>query len=180
MISSLSRKKMRSSLIVTLFSILALSSLAQEDSKHFDFWEGTWHQIIDGKVDTTATRFEVGRGIHRYFLAESWYMAEPDGSRFKAFGLRAWDEVNNTWSYVWLSEAGHYQIWECRKVDGHWYNYKNFNINGDKYLSRQAWIPSSETELMRISEKSYDNGKTWQLRFKEYYKKTQGPRSQKG
>jgi hypothetical protein len=89
----------------------------------------------------------------------------------KAKGLRVWDDSTASWQYVWMSEKGHFQIWESKKANGNWYIYRRFNINGDRYLSRQAWIPESDERLMRISEKSYDDGTTWTLRFKEYYRK---------
>jgi catechol 2,3-dioxygenase-like lactoylglutathione lyase family enzyme len=73
--------------------------------------------------------------------------------------------------YTWVSDNGLYQVWEGRKADGNWFIYRPFDINGDNYLSRQAWIPEGPNRLMRISEKSYDDGKTWQLRFKEHFER---------
>jgi hypothetical protein len=64
-----------------------------------------------------------------------------------------------------------YQIWEGKKINGNWYIYKEFDINGQKFLSRQAWIPDGENKLVRISERSFDQGVTWQPRFKEYFVK---------
>ncbi len=159
--------------LICLVSLLAIGnpSFSQDKSKYFDFWEGTWHQVIEGKVDTTATKFIVHRGMHEFFFTEDWWMVDSEGGSLKAYGIRSWDQVNSTWSYVWLSAEGHYQIWDTKKVDGHWYIYKTFNFNGDKYLSRQAWIPTSANELTRVSEKSYDNGQTWELRFREFYRK---------
>ncbi|MCK6544174.1 hypothetical protein L6Q79_16010 [bacterium] len=145
--------------------------LAQNDDRHyFDFWEGRWFQEINGVVDTTKTRFDVIRGIHPYSFEERWTMSF-DTSYMNARGIRVWDDSNKVWSYIWMSERGHFQIWEGRKVNSDWYIYRNFNINGDKYLSRQAWLPKTDERLERVSEKSYDNGKTWILRFREYYKK---------
>lgn len=158
-----------------LLLVLCQSLLCQSanDPHYYDFWEGSWYQVIDGKVDTTATRFVVKKGINEYTFNEHWRMTFGPDESLQATGIRSWDELNKIWMYIWISAENHFQIWEGRKVEGHWYIYKSFNINGDRYLSRQAWVPTRPGELIRISEKSYDGGKTWQLRFKEYYRKSE-------
>jgi hypothetical protein len=139
------------------------------EAKYYDFWEGTWHKVINDKADTTSTRFIVTRNIHGAAWYEEWRMPIDSATTLRATALRAWDKTNNRWMYTWVSDNGLYQVWEGRKINNDWYIYKNFDINGDKYLSRQGWIPVEKNKLMRISEKSYDDGKTWQLRFKEFF-----------
>ena len=160
---------------ITYCLIIVTSFLGQaqnsSDKMYFDFWEGTWHREINGQPDATATRFVVKRGINKLVFEEAWRMTDPDGQHFLARGIRAWDQATKSWKYIWMSEGQHFQVWEGKKVDGHWYIYKYFDINGDRYLSRQAWIPLENGRLMRISEKSYDEGATWTLRFKEFYKR---------
>ncbi len=150
-----------------------LPDTSNKDTDYFDFWPGTWYMEVDGKMDTTATKFVVEQGVNEWTYEETWVLVYPESnSIYKARGIRGWSPTTQSWPYIWMGESGFFQQWEGRKVDGHWYIYKHFNINGDKYLSRQAWIPESNgTRLMRISEKSYDEGKTWELRFKEYYQK---------
>ena len=70
-----------------------------------------------------------------------------------------------------MSTDGLFQIWEGKKVEGIWYMYKTFIIEGKEVFSRQAFIPQSDTSVIRTSEHSRDGGKTWILRFKEVYKK---------
>lgn len=157
-------------LCVILLFLLHGTGHAQADDRHyFDFWEGRWVQEIDGLPDTTKTIFDVVRGIHPYSFEEDWTMVF-DSSRMKAKGVRVWD---GSWTYLWMSEKGHFQIWEGRKIDGNWYITRRFDIAGDRYLSRQAWIPESHDRLTRVSEKSYDDGKTWILRFREYYRRVE-------
>lgn len=158
--------------IVVMVLAATLANAQTDDRRYFDFWEGAWAQEVDGKPDTSKTMFWVTRGVNSNTFMEDWRMVF-DGGSLRATGVRAWDDSTKSWPYVWISDAGHYQQWEGRKVDGNWYIYRRFNINGDKYLSRQAWIPESPTRLMRISEKSYDDGKTWELRFKAYYLKVE-------
>ena len=145
------------------------SFIPEGDAKYYDFWQGTWYKMVNDKADTSSSRFTVTQNIHAAAWYEEWRMVIDSATTLKATALRAWDKTNNRWMYTWVSDNGLYQIWEGRKTGNDWYIYKNFDINGDKYLSRQGWIPIEKNKLVRISEKSYDDGKTWQLRFKEYY-----------
>lgn len=159
--------KFLQTLVLLIFVSQLTFAQTAADSTYFDFWEGTWYPITDGQIDTSSY-FKVKRGINALVFEEDWLMGHDHS---KAKGIRAWDVMNQTWQYIWMHESGLFQIWEGRKVNGHWYIYKHFDINGDAYLSRQVWMPSGNNELTRISEKSYDEGKTWQLRFKFTYVK---------
>ena len=141
------------------------------DAKYFDFWEGQWYKLVHDKPDSLATSFKVTKGVHSAAWVEEWNMVIDSAHKMKASAIRAWDKTNNKWMYTWVSDNGLFHVWEGKKVENEWYIYKEFDINGDKYLSRQGWIPVETYKVMRISEKSYDNGKTWQLRFKEFYVK---------
>jgi hypothetical protein len=162
-----------------IFLLLTITGFAQDikpftpsgEANYYNFWEGNWYKVVNDKPDITSTHFKVSKGIHPAAWMEEWDMVIDSTLRIKASAIRAWDKTNNKWMYTWVSDNGLFQVWEGRKVDNDWYIYKEFDINGDKYLSRQGWIPMEKNKLMRISEKSYDNGKTWQLRFKEFYVK---------
>lgn len=172
---------MKAILLIMGFTGMVLLSAAQDikpfvpppDARYYDFWEGTWYKLVNDKVDTSSIRFIVSKGIHSAAWYEQWRMPIDSVTTINATALRAWDKTNNRWMYTWVSDNGLYQVWEGRKIDSNWYIYRNFDINGDKYLSRQAWIPAGKNKLLRTSEKSYDNGATWQLRFREYYIKLQ-------
>jgi len=163
--------------LVIIFSYCVFSLKAQDvnafspegDAKYYNFWEGTWYQVINNKADTSSSRFIVSKTVHPAGWYEKWRMVIDAKTTWTAEAIRAWDKTNNRWMYTWISDNGLFQVWEGRRVGDNWYIYKYFDINGDKYLSRQGWIPVEKNKLMRISEKSYDEGKTWELRFKEYY-----------
>ncbi|MGH7538294.1 MAG: hypothetical protein ACREMF_06645 [Gemmatimonadales bacterium] len=140
------------------------------DTRYFDFWEGTWHQVVGGAIDTTRTIFRVRRDVHPAAFVEEWRMVIGP-TRMRATALRAWDKTAGRWMYTWVSDNGLYQVWEGRKVGEHWFIYREFDIQGDRYLSRQAWIPDGADRLIRISERSDDGGKTWTLRFREVYQR---------
>jgi len=168
----LSLSRLGGALLIALFG--AAPALGQDlrgipDSpaqRDFDYWIGTWYRETDGQVDT-AHAFLVSR-LPSGAILEQW-RARPDSVRMIASAIRSFDKAWNRWMYVWTSTDGHCQVWEGRRVDGRWYIYREFEIAGDRYLSRQAWLSESADRLVRISEKSYDGGVTWQLRFRESY-----------
>jgi hypothetical protein len=137
-------------------------------AEYFGFWEGTWYRAVKGRPDTTATRFVVRRGVHEAAWVEDWRM-RVDSSLVTAHAIRAWDATKNQWQYVWVSSQGHFQVWEGRQVGPDWYFYRAFAFPTDRYLSRQGWLPLGPGRLRRISQKSYDGGSTWHLRFDEEY-----------
>ena len=161
-------------LTLFLFLFLVIHSNGQdqnplvltEDATYFDFWEGTWYSLNDDNSLDTATYFSVTRSVHPAVFEEQWQF----GGKSKSVAIRAWDKTNHKWGFVWVSDNGLYQVWDSRKVDGHWYIYKEFTVNGDTYLSRQAFILQPDKTVLRISEKTYDE-KTWEVRFKQRLKK---------
>jgi len=132
---------------------------------YFDDWEGTWYQVVDGQPDTTATRFVVRRGVHPASWVEDWRMVTAD--TLAAMGIRSWDATRDRWGYLWVSAEGHFQVWEGRLVDDDWYIYREFQFPNDRYLSRQAWLPVAPGRIHRVSQKSYDGGRTWETRFEQ-------------
>lgn len=162
-------------LIVVLSPLLPVTAqdtdafIPEGDATYYDFWEGSWYLEVDGEPDTSASRFTVRKTVHPAGWYEDWYMVIDSTTTWTAEAIRAWDKTQERWMYTWISDNGLFQVWEGRKTGDDWHIYKHFDINGDKYLSRQGWIPGSPDRVMRISEKSYDEGKSWELRFREYY-----------
>lgn len=137
------------------------------DSTYYDSWIGVWYKEVDGKIENSPT-FVVTQGLYKAAFEETWMGAGGDFSK----AWRAWDGRTKKWDFAWMSADGLFQIWEGKKIDGIWYMYKTFILDdGLEVLSRQAFIPKSNSTLVRTSEHSRDNGKTWQLRFKENYQK---------
>jgi len=141
--------------------------VAEGDAKYFDFWEGIWIGIkYDMTLDSTL-RFEIKRSIHPAAFEEVWHMGGGT-----SIALRAWDKTNGKWGFTWISSNGLYQVWNSEKIDGNWYILKDFNVNGDKYLSRQGFILQADGTVVRTSEKTYDR-KKWEVRFIQHLKKIQ-------
>jgi hypothetical protein len=169
--------------LLALFTLIllqdpALSQSASQpanmsDAKYFDFWEGAWYKFADGKIDTAGTYFKVTRDIHAAAFQEKWRLVIDSTTTLYATALRAWDKRDSKWGYVWISDDSLFQVWDGVKVEEDWYIYKTFDINGEQVLSRQAWLPQGDDLVLRTSEWSKDKGKSWQLRFKEHYKRVE-------
>jgi hypothetical protein len=145
-----------------------LPAVFPDDARYYDFWPGTWHRVVNGRPDTGSTTFRVRRDVHEAAFVEEWRL-RVDSTRMRATAIRAWDKTAGRWMYTWVSDNALYQVWEGRKFGDDWYIVRHFDIAGDRYLSRQAWIPVGPDRLVRVSEKSYDEGRTWELRFREEY-----------
>ena len=153
--------------LILLVTCTSPGQVTQNDSTYYDAWIGHWYQEVDGKVSDKAS-FVVRQGLYHSSFEEYWF--EAGGLDF-SMAWRAWDARTRKWDFAWMSTDGLFQLWDGKKVDGVWYMYKTFMINGDAVLSRQAFIPQDDTTLVRTSEHSRDDGNTWTLRFREVYKK---------
>lgn len=144
--------------------------LESEDTRYFDFWPGTWIEVVEGLPDSSATRFVVRRSVNPAAFEEDWRLVY-DGEVHHSKALRGWDQVTDRWRFAWISDNALFQVWEGEKVDGHWYIVKAFTINGQNLLSRQAWIPQGNDQLVRVMERSFDDGKTWETRSRTLFRR---------
>lgn len=157
--------------------LLTLSAHAQtdaamtesDDTHYFDFWPGTWVEVVDGEPDPGATRFTVRRSVHAAAFEEEWRLVYG-GEAHESVALRAWDQVNERWMFTWVSDNGLFQVWEGVEVGEDWYIVREFEIDGETFLSRQAWIPEGEDKLVRVMERSFDGGETWKTRSRTVFR----------
>jgi hypothetical protein len=160
-------------LVLAAVPPLAAQDLPQRpfppDARYFDFWVGTWYQVVNGRVDTAGTRFIVRPGVHTASWLEDWRMRIAGDTVVSAHAVRSWDASRGRWGYLWVSSDGHFQVWDGCKAGADWYICRVFEFPTDRYLSRQGWLPVGPGRVQRISQKSYDGGQTWQLRFAEEY-----------
>ncbi len=147
-------------------SSLAQSNPLSSDSMYYASWVGEWYKVEDDQLSNKPT-FIVKRGLYASSFEEYWIEA---GGNF-SMAWRAWDSRTQKWDFAWMSTDGLFQLWQGKKVDTTWYMLKTFIIDDKEVFSRQAFIPKGENELIRTSEHSMDNGKTWRLRFREKYRK---------
>ena len=151
-------------ILASAFDVLAqdVAPLVESsDTHYYDFWVGRWAVVKEGAVDPAGPTFTVTRGVHAAAVEETW------GGAIDARAFRTWDKTAGRWMHVWVSANGLFQVWEGRRVGKDWYMFKEFEINGDRYLSRQGILRVDESRAVRISERSDDGGQTWTVRFRE-------------
>jgi hypothetical protein len=148
------------------------TAAATDDKIYYDFWPGTWYEIENG-VRKTRPSFVVKRGVQPTAYVEDWLLT-VDGKDDASMGLRVWDPATSRWSFVWTNARGLYQIWDSVKVGKDWYIQRPFEAKGQRWLSRQAWIPDGANAVTWVMERSEDNGQTWQLRARTRFERGSG------
>jgi hypothetical protein len=163
--------------VAFLLAISAPSASAQTDApppdspemRYYDFWPGTWARIVNGLIDRDDVAFHVKRGVHTAAFEEEWRQVDEKGVVRLSRAIRAWDQVTNRWMFVWVSGNALFQVWEGRKYGDRWYIVREFDVGGRRFLSRQAWWPEGPGRVARVLERSFDEGKTWEVRSRTEY-----------
>jgi hypothetical protein len=137
----------------------------EKDTNYYQDWVGEWYEVIEGQTNELPS-FVVREALYPNSFEEVWMGKGGDFGK----AWRAYDTRTKKWDFAWMSTDGIFQLWEGRKENGIWYIYRYFILdNGDKVLSRQAFIVNDKNHMKRTSEHSRDEGKTWILRFTEIY-----------
>ena len=154
-------------LIASLVFALSLASAQgpSPDAAYYAFWPGTWCAVVEGAPRPDQSCFTVTQGAHAAAFDEEWVQL-VDGKPMISRAMRAWDPIEKRWMLVWVSAEGHFQIWNGTKVGSDWYIVRAFEQQGRTFLSRQAWIPTGPGRLLRLMERSFDNGTTWEPRYR--------------
>lgn len=143
--------------------------VASPETAYYDFWPGTWARIVDGRPDARASSFVVRRGVHPAAFEEDWRLVDAAGTVRASRGMRAWDQVGKRWMFAWVSDNALFQVWEGQKIGDRWYIVREFEVDGKRFLSRQAWWPEGPDRVIRVSERSLDGGATWAVRSRDEY-----------
>lgn len=143
---------------------------ASPEQHYYDFWPGAWARVVNGRVEKDIT-FRVKRGLHAAAFEEEWRQVDDKGVVLVSRALRAWDQLTNRWMFAWVSDNALFQVWEGRKYGDHWYIVREFAAGGRRFWSRQAWLPTAPDRVTRVMERSFDEGKTWELRSRMDYER---------
>jgi hypothetical protein len=140
-------------------------------SRAFDFLAGNWssreYRVADG--DTTL----VGTGkvanhliLGNVALREEWEERDSLGKEviFQATLLRFYDRTARKWQLMYVDNLGNTQLWDSYQQDCCWYFTRQQSIKGQTYLARIHWLPVGPDQVQQRIERSYDAGKSWQLR----------------
>lgn len=139
----------------------------QEEKKYFDFLFGKW--VIEKSETPSGTThggddvYEFRKALNGNAISAEWYFNrgtkdKPDYANAMYFS--AFNISTKTWSFYYVSEKSA-QYWEGRKENGRWVFYKEFTVDGERFLQRQEWQFQDQSTVLRKIENSKDGGKTW-------------------
>ena len=145
--------------------LVAQGKTTPKDSLYFENWIGNWYETKDG-INDSVPKYKVSQALYPNSYEEIW---DLNGNIAKAW--RAWDSETHRWEFVWMSEMGEMQIWNCKIENGIFYLFRNFQIKDKNIISRHSFYFEDEDTLLRTSEQSIDGGITWRMRSRKLYKK---------
>lgn len=148
-----------------------------EERMFFDYIIGEW------KMEKLISQGETGIGGDDIFkfrktlndngIFSEWYFNRGTKSKPNFINgeyYSAFDNNSRTWSFYYISPFVS-QFYQGVKENGNWWFYKEYDLNGDKFIQRQAWEKIDADTLVRIIENSRDGGKTWRRGYEATLKR---------
>ncbi len=137
-----------------------------EDSRHFDFWLGTWDVYTNGQKAgvNVITRAKGGCAIHESYTTAGLYAGQS---------INFYDRIDKKWHQHWVGSSGDiYNYVETNRAEGMLqFESKYMNPAGQIALSRLTFTLNDDGTVRQLFENSTDDGKTWTPAFDGLYKK---------
>jgi hypothetical protein len=142
-------------------------------SQYFDFWIGEW--------DLTWTDADGGKGtgknvVHRILndnvIEENFSSLSGQAKGFTGKSWSVYDKATGSWKQTWVDSNGGYLDF-TGEMDGEKRVFKRMGINpqGKEVMQRMVFYDITENSLTWDWEVSFDEGQTWELRWRIYYKR---------
>ncbi|MBT3605025.1 MAG: hypothetical protein HN521_18345 [Candidatus Latescibacteria bacterium] len=165
---------MRTVLCILFLLLVGVPLLAEEggadktpdlpkELSQFDFVIGEWDVHIfwrgkDGKwVDYNAT-WRCSRLAGEYMVHQDW-----DGPYLKGSEFKAWDKKKKKWVGHNFYAGGEWAQTESEFVNGEMIVFiSGVSDDRGRYLNRETYSDISEDSFQMKSDRSYDDGKTWE------------------
>ena len=132
---------------------------ADEMSRQFDFWVGTWDVFSGG---TRAGTNRVERILGECTLLENWTNAAGrEGKSFNWVDRSSFREPH--WRQLWIADQGN----TLDYYDGHYadgamrFSGHTFGPNGDSIPQKLTFIDQHPDTVIQIFEQSNDGGESW-------------------
>ncbi len=140
----------------------------------FDFWLGTWDltwEDADGTQAKGANQIERildGNVIKENFKALTGSYEGFEGESYSVYNTRTGE-----WKQTWVDNDGDYLDFTGEKVgDKRIFQRKGIAPDGQEILQRMVFYGITDHSFTWDWEVSEDNGHTWQLRWRIYYKRS--------
>ena len=154
-----------------VFSQVPDKPCSDPGAHQFDFWLGDWN------VEWKDTDGSLGKGsnhVVRLFgncVIEENFDGRP-GTDLIGKSFSVYDQNKKMWKQTWVDNNGTYLDFTGRFADGKMIlSRKTVNPKGEPVSQRMVYYNLSENAFEWNWEVSYDNGKTWKLKWKlNYYR----------
>ena len=153
---------------------VARPCMYDEHYRQFDFWLGTWDVRPNGQPNAPPARNVISKIHDGCVVLESWSAPGSTGQSFNIY-----DRTRNKWFQKWVDNSGglHEYVGELR--DG------NMALEGDtpaprpstsRVRTRLTFFPRPDGSVRQFSERTTDDGKTWQVNYDLIYRKAASER----
>lgn len=144
------------------------SSCSAPEHHQFDYWLGEW-VVTDSAGATTYGTNSITSGEAGCLLHEHW-RGRPSGSG-QSFNF--YDRSAGRWEQVWVASNGNVlHLTGQLQANTMVLEGETRTPQGVRVLNRIAWIPQPDGRVRQRWSTSSDDGKTWQVGFDGWYRRT--------
>ena len=135
----------------------------QSEFRQFDFWVGEWNVTSEGQ---TVAQSSIQKIIGSCVIYENY--SQSDGYVGKSFNF--YDAFLKKWRQTWVDSGGNVSEFSGEVKDGTMhYEGESHRQNGRKILRKMILTPLGPDKVRQYSERSLDDGKTWQVAYDFLY-----------
>jgi hypothetical protein len=174
------RASMNSTVKIFLFyCLISHPAHAQDISKdlepgqYFNFWIGEWDlswEDADGSIG--AGKNIIRRVLNDQVLEENFTAITGQFSGFLGKSWSVYDTRTGIWKQTWVDNNGGYLDF-TGGVDGEnrFFRREGVDPSGRRIIQRMIFHEITNDSLIWDWEVSYDNGETWNLRWRIFYRR---------
>ncbi len=161
--------------LVATFSLycVAIFNLHAQDGTEFDFWVGDWNltwEYPDGSQGTGTNH--IIKTLDGKVLQENFQATDSGAySGFKGTSISVYNPNSKSWHQAWADNQGGYFNFTGIVENGQ----RIFQTSGTgtegKPILRMRFYQIQDNSLTWDWERSTDDGQTWELRWRIYYKR---------
>lgn len=158
--------------VTVILLILCATGYAQQKPftppSDFDFWIGTWEVSWKNKEGATVIGSNtISRILDGSVLQENFY--DPN-TGFKGSSLTVWSPTDSTWHQAWADNQGGYFNFVGSR-DGEKRIFQTPATDKRGMIWRMVFYDISPNQFTWDWQGSKDNGKTWDLMWRIFYKR---------
>jgi len=149
------------------------TALSLNDSTLFDFWVGNWeaHWMEKDSVKLLGEN-SIKKEMNDFVIQENFRVHAGASKGFVGSSWTVFDKNKHKWFQTWVDNQGAYMAFEA-KPDGNNRIFERSTVNkkGVAIVQRMVFKDISASSFTWDWESSTDNGKTWALNWRIYYKR---------